>query len=99
MISCRPATAGPPADHHSNRCRFADAARRKKTSSIAAGCFANRHNHIVQPAIRMTDVDRDMFGIVMHVALGKPNPPTARHQFSYCGGSSSSVIAITPSDL
>ncbi len=29
----------------------------------------------------MTDVDRDMFGIVMQVALGKPNPPTARHQF------------------
>ncbi len=43
--------------------------------------FANRHNHIVQPAVRMADVDRDMFGIVMHVAIGKPNPPTARHQF------------------
>ena len=43
--------------------------------------FANRHNHIVQPAIRMTDIDGDMFGIVMHVAIGKPNPPTSRHQF------------------
>ncbi len=29
----------------------------------------------------MADIDRDVFGIVMHVAIAKPNPPTARHQF------------------
>ncbi len=47
----------------------------------------------------MTDVDRDMFGIVMHVALGSPIRRQPATSFSYCGGSSSSVIAITPSDL
>jgi hypothetical protein len=41
-------------------------------------------NHIVQPTVRMADIDRDMFGIVMHVAFGKPNPPTA-HLYEWQG--------------